>query len=55
MNKVMRIIKEKQLKIETQILELDCKITISVRKRDANPIFELFQNTYEIEIKQVEN
>lgn len=55
MNKVMRIIKEKQLKIETQILELDCKITISVRKRDAYPIFELFQNTYEIEIKQVEN
>lgn len=33
MNKVMRVIKEKQLKIVNQTLELDCQIQISVRKR----------------------
>lgn len=55
MNKVMRIIKEKQLKITAQKLELDCQITVSIRKRDANSIFELFQNTYEVEIKLLED
>ena len=35
MNKVMRIIKEKQLNIINQKLELDCQITISVRKNEA--------------------
>ena len=34
MNKVMRIIKEKNLNIVNQKMELDCQITISVRKKD---------------------
>ena len=53
MNKVMRIIKEKQLTIVSQVLELDCQYVISVRKRDAISIFEIFTNTYKVEIKEL--
>lgn len=52
MNKVMRIIKEKQLKIVNQTLELDCQIQISVRKKDSEPIFEIFNQLFEIDIKK---
>jgi len=51
MNKVMRIIKEKQLNIINQKLELDCKIQISVRKKDSKSIFFLFDQLYQIDIK----
>lgn len=53
MNKVMRVIKERQLRITNQVLELDCKIYISVRLKDANSVKEQFENLYEIEIKEV--
>ena len=53
MNKVMRIIKEKQLNIISQVLELNCKIEFSVRKNDSQPIFDLFKNLYEIKIKKI--
>ena len=53
MNTVMRIIKEKNLNIINQKLELDCKITISVRKKEATSTFEIFENLYEIEIKEI--
>jgi len=52
MNKVMRIIKEKKINIVKQVLELDCKIYISVRLNDANAIFEIFKNQFEIKIKE---
>lgn len=52
MNKVMRIIKEKQLKIVNQVLELDCQIQISVRKKDSEAIFEIFNQLFEIDIKK---
>jgi uncharacterized YigZ family protein len=53
MNKVQRIIKEKQLKIINQKLELDCEYVISVRKKDASQIFEIFTNLYKVEIKEL--
>jgi len=53
MNKVMRIIKEKNLKIIDQKLELSCEITISIRKKDAKSIFENFDRLYEIDIKNL--
>ena len=53
MNKVMRVIKEKNLKVINQKLELDCQITISVRKKDANTIFEIFESIYEVNIKDL--
>ncbi|NNC50221.1 MAG: YigZ family protein [Flaviramulus sp.] len=53
MNTVMRVIKEKNLRITNQKLELDCQINISVRKNEADSIFEIFDNFYEIDIKKV--
>lgn len=53
MNKVMRIIKEKNLNIVNQKMELDCQITISVRKKDAESIFNVFDQLFEIKIKKL--
>ncbi len=53
MNKVMRVIKEKNLNITNQKLELDCQITISVRKKDASTIASIFESIYEVEIKEI--
>jgi len=55
MNKVMRIVKEKQLNITHQKLELDCQYTIPVRKNNANQIFELFTNLFGVAIKEIED
>lgn len=53
MNTVMRIIKEKNLNIINQHFELDCRITISVRKNDAESVFENFNHLFEIGIKEI--
>jgi len=53
MNKVMRVIKEKNLKVINQKLELDCQITISVRKKEAQTIFGIFDTIYEVKIKDL--
>lgn len=50
MNKVMRIIKENNLSIVNQKLELNCQIEISVRKKDAEKIYTLFESLFEIKI-----
>lgn len=54
MNIVMRIIKENNLNIVRQDLGLDCKVYISVRKKDANEIFEKFVSVYKVEINEIE-
>jgi len=51
MNKVMRIIKEQQIQIIHQQLELSCNLTISVRKKDAEKIFSLFEAVFGVSIK----
>lgn len=53
MNKVMRIIKEKNLTVTNQVLEIDCKIYISVRKKDAQNILEIFNSIFEVKIKEI--
>lgn len=53
MNTVMRIVKERQLNIIHQKLELDCQITISVRKTEADTVYNIFNNLYEIKIKSI--
>lgn len=51
MNTVMRIIKDENLSVIDQKMHLNCEFKISVRKRDAQRILELFKNTYKVEIK----
>lgn len=48
MNKVMRVIKEKNLEIISQKMEMDCEIVISTRKKNAPMVLEAFNNLYEI-------
>ncbi len=50
LNMVMRIIKDEDLNILNQKMELHCEFEISVRKKEAKRIFELFENTYKVEI-----
>ncbi|QOD60821.1 YigZ family protein [Polaribacter haliotis] len=54
MNPVMRIVKEKNIDIINQKLEMDCEYTISVRKNDAEAIFNIFDNLYKVEVKELE-
>ena len=53
MNKVMRIIKEKKLQIINQKMELNCEVEISIRKKNAENIFDIFDILFEIVIKRV--
>ena len=54
MNAVQRIIKERSIEIVGQKLEMDCKYTISVRKKDADLIFKIFDDLYKVDIKELE-
>lgn len=51
MNKVMRVIKEKNLEIVSQTMNESCKIAIATRKKNAEQIVDIFTNLFEIEIK----
>lgn len=53
MNTVMRVVKEKKINITNQKLELDCQISISIRKKEASLIYDIFNRLYEIEIKKI--
>lgn len=52
-NKVMRIIKEKNLLIVDQKMHLSCQIILSVRKNHASEIAELFSSIFEVEVKEI--
>lgn len=52
MNKVMRVIKEKNLQIVDQQMHLSCVITISVRKKFAESTKEIFSSIFEIKIEE---
>jgi uncharacterized YigZ family protein len=53
MNKVMRIIKEKNLEIISQKMDETCEILFSTRKKNAEMIFDIFETLFEIEIKKI--
>ncbi|MCZ8091431.1 MAG: YigZ family protein [Flavobacterium sp.] len=53
MNKVMRVIKEKNLEIVSQEMNESCKIVIATRKKNAEMIFDIFNNLFEIGIKNI--
>lgn len=54
MNKVMRIIKEKNIDIVHQKMELNCEIEIATRKKNAQQTFDIFSTLFEIEIEEIE-
>lgn len=54
MNKVMRIIKEKNFNIVSQQMDEKCLIEISVRKKNAAIALEVFEQTFGITIKKLD-
>lgn len=54
MSKIMRIIKEHNLELQTQKMELACEYTIAVRRKNADEIFNLFNAIYQVDIKELE-
>lgn len=53
MNKVMRIIKEKNLTIISQKLDMHCQLTISVRKNAIREVLNNFNNLKEVNLTVV--
>lgn len=53
MNKVMRVIKEQNLNIISQKMEMNCEIEIATRKQNAEKILEIFNSLFEITIKKI--
>lgn len=53
MNKVMRIIKEKNLSIVSQKMEMDCEIIIGTRKKNVQNLLDTFENLYEVQLKKL--
>jgi uncharacterized YigZ family protein len=53
MNKVMRIIKEKNLQIVSQKMEMDCEIEIAIRKKNVQNLLDTFESLYEIKLTEI--
>ncbi|MBA6151123.1 IMPACT family protein [Gelidibacter maritimus] len=51
MNKVMRVIKEKNLKIVRQSLELTCTIVLSVRLKKIKTVLTAFEPIFDVQLK----
>jgi putative IMPACT (imprinted ancient) family translation regulator len=54
MNKVMRILKEKNINLVNQKMELTCEYVISIRKKESKATFDLFNNLYKVDILKLE-
>ena len=53
MNKVMRIIKEKNLQITSQKMDMDCEIEIAIRKKNVQNLMDTFESLYEIKLTEI--
>mgnify|MGYP003624172869 FL=1 len=53
MSKVMRLLKENEVEITNQTLELNCLLEISVRKSHTSKVFDLFDQFFGVEIKEL--
>lgn len=54
LDKVMRIIKERKLEILSQKMEMNCEYVISVRKKEAEQVQNVFENLRCLQIKKEE-
>lgn len=53
MDKVMRIIKQRQCEIITQQMEMDCKFIVSVRKSESESFENIFDAIHTVAIKKI--
>lgn len=54
LNKVMRVIKEKNINVIQQQMELNCIFYIAVRLQEAEDVFQAFAQIYGVDIKEKE-
>jgi hypothetical protein len=54
MNAVQRIVKERNISIVHQKLDLNCEYIISIRKKEAQTVFDIFDNLYKVKIKALD-
>jgi uncharacterized YigZ family protein len=54
MSKVMKVIKEHQLNLLDQKMEMDCELRVSVRKSEIVKISGIFKQTYPLQFRQLE-
>ena len=52
-NKVMRIIKEKNITILNQQMEMNCVLTVTIRKSRAESVLQAFESLYGVAIKHL--
>ncbi len=52
LNKIMRVIKEKNLEILSQKMDVQCEITLATRKSNEDNLLADFENLYEINLKK---
>ena len=50
MNRVMRVIKEKNLEVVSQKMEMDCEIVVATRKKNAPSVLDAFESLYTIDV-----
>lgn len=53
MSKVMEIVNRENLSVTNQLLEMDCQLFISVRKKKAARTFQLFDKIHKVTIEEV--
>lgn len=51
MNEVMRVVKDEGLDVVEQDFQLNCKLTIQVRKMESNKIYERFRKIHGVQIQ----
>lgn len=51
LNKVMRVIKEENLNVTNQTMEMNCKMVLTIRKKDFPKINKRFENIYGVKVK----
>lgn len=54
LNSVMRVIKEKKLKVMNQDMQLECRLKIEVRLKDSETIFSTFEKLQHIAVEFIE-
>lgn len=51
LNTVMRVIKEENLNITSQEMQISCKLVLTIRKKDLQKIKTRFENIYGVDVK----
>lgn len=54
MNRVMRVVKERNLEIFRQEMQASCSLWIDVRRQEAEAVKEVFRQMHEIEIQEMD-